>query len=275
MMLMEVTLFSSRFLLLFVGAATCAGYTFLRLAGLRDKQENSTSEMLDWVRKFKYYLGALLMISGSVAIYALFHLSETQQIIIATFSTVGLFYGIPCIPYKGKLIPLRQIPYLKVFLVAIVWTTITCVTVFATSFPILVRPQYLLFSVMTFIYIFALTMVFDIRDYEFDKGLNIKTIAHTLGIEKTKSLAKYLLILYIVLGFFFYIYIPCDIYYPNFFRSYNLPAYIGFLVGGLGSIFIIKNITKQSSETVYTFQLDGIIILQSVFILLIYLMNYF
>lgn len=275
MRLMEVTLSSSRFLLLFVGAATCAGYTFLRLAGLRDKHENSTSEMLDWVRRFKYYLGGLLMVSGSVAIYALFHLSEAQQIIIATFSTVGLFYGIPCIPYKGKLIPLRQIPYLKVFLVATVWTTITCVTVFATSFPILVRPQYLLISIMTFIYVFALTMVFDIRDYEFDKGLNIKTIAHSLGIEKTKSLAKYLLILYIILGFFFYVYIPCNIYYPDFFRSYNLPAYIGFLVGGLGSIFIIKNITKQSPEKVYTFQLDGIIILQSVFILLIYLMNYF
>lgn len=275
MRLMEVTISSSRFLLLFVGAATCAGYTFLRLAGLRDKHANSTSEMLDWVRRFKYYLGGLLMVSGSVAIYALFHLSEAQQIIIATFSTVGLFYGIPCIPYKGKLIPLRQIPYLKVFLVATVWTTITCVTVFATSFPILVRPQYLLFSIMTFIYVFALTMVFDIRDYEFDKGLYIKTIAHSLGIEKTKSLAKYLLILYIILGFFFYVYLPCNIYYPDFFRSYNLPAFIGFLVGGLGSIFIIKNITRQSPETVYTLQLDGIIILQSVFVLLIYLMNYF
>jgi 4-hydroxybenzoate polyprenyltransferase len=274
MMLMNVTLFSSRFLLLFVGTATIAAYTFLRLAGLREKHPNTSSDMLDWVRKYKYFLGASFMLHAGIAVYAFLHLNDAQQMIIACMGTIGLFYGIPCIPYKGKLRPLRQIPFLKVFLVSISWTMITCVSVYATSFPVLVRPQYLLLSIMTFLFIFALTLVFDIRDYEFDKEIDMTTIAHAVGIEKTKSIAHYLLVLYCLLGFIFYIYMPIDIYYPNFFKSYNLPVFVGFLVGGLGGIFIIQKLTQQSKESVYTFQLDGIIILQSVFILLTYLMNY-
>ncbi len=274
MMMMDVTLYSSRYLLLFVFVSTIAAYTFLRLVGLREKHPNTSSVMLDWVRKYKYFLGASFLLNAGAAIYAFLQLNDAQQMIIASMGTIALFYGIPCIPYKGKLRPLRQIPFLKVFLVSLTWTMITCVSIYAVSFPILVRPQFLLLSVMTFIFIFALTLVFDIRDYEFDKEIEIQTIAHKYGIEKTKSIAHYLLVLYCFIGFIFYIYLPISTFYPNFFRSYNLPVYVGFLVGGLGSIFIIKKLSLKSPESAYTFQLDGIIILQSVFILLIYLMNY-
>jgi 4-hydroxybenzoate polyprenyltransferase len=110
---------------------------------------------------------------------------------------------------------------------------------------------------------------------EYDKEVQVKTISHTLGIDKTKWFSIGLLILYIVLSFMFYIYIPCDIKYQTFFRSFNLAIFTASLAGGLAAIFIVKSIKKEAKESVFTLELDGVIIAQSVFMIAIYSVYYF
>ncbi len=268
---------NAKYLLLFNFFATIFIYTFIRLIGLRENHVTVKSELMDWVRKYKVALIIWATVCLVISIYAFFHLFVVQIYIIIFLGLVSVLYAIPIYKSGNEWKSLRHIPYLKTFIVALVWAflSVSCVFVYADMFPIIIRPQHVLLFIIDFIFILGLTIPFDIRDMAYDKEGNVQTIAHQLGLAKTKTLSIILLASYIVLSFIFYIYIPCDIDYKLFFRSYNLAIFMAVLLGGLGAIYIIKDIHENSSEQVFTFELDGMIIAQSVFMIGIYAIYYF
>jgi 4-hydroxybenzoate polyprenyltransferase len=271
-----LSLSNAKYLLVFNFFATVFIYTFIRLLGLREKHPQATSEMLDWVRKNKIVLILWTIVSGIISIYWLYHLHRSQQYIILSLGALSILYAMPVYKSNGIWKSLRHIPYIKTIIVAIVWSVLTVICVVANTemYPVLIRPQHILLTIINFIFILALTIPFDIRDIAYDSEVAVKTIAQKLGIEQTKKLSIGLLILYMVLSFILYIYWPCYIYYPEFFRSFNLATFVAAMFGGLGSIFIIKNISASSDEQVYTFQIDGMIVVQSIFMILIYSIYY-
>ena len=273
----QLSIFGSKYLLLFVFFATTAAYTFIRLIGLREKHPNASSEMIDYVRANKTLLSIWAILCALITGYCFYKLFMVQMIIILFAGLLSALYAIPIYKHKNEWHSLRQIPYLKTILVALVWSlmTVSCVLVYADMYPVIVRPQHVLLFFINFIFIWALTIPFDIRDMEYDKEIEVKTISHLLGVEKTKWFSIGLLIVYLILSFMFYIYIPCDIKYQTFFRSFNLAVFTASLAGGLAAIFLIKSITTQSKESVFTIELDGIIIAQSVFMIAIYSVYYF
>lgn len=192
----------------------------------------------------------------------------------------GLLCGLYAVPiYKSGMQwkSLREVPYIKTIIVAIVWSMlcVSCVMVQADMYPVIVRPQHILLFTINFFFILGLTIPFDIRDMEYDKEAGVKTISHLIGVEKTKKLSIGILVLYMILSFVFFIYIPCYINYPVFFRSFNQAIFTAAIAGGLAAIFIVKNISSTSKESVFTFELDGVIIAQSIFMIGIYSVYYF
>ena len=253
----------------FVFLATASAYTFLRLIGLREKHEQAQSEFMDWVRKYKSPLILWTGITAAAALYFFFQLNFARQLVLASSMLVSVLYGIPCIPFKGKLRPLRQLPYIKTILVAITWMLTTAVSVYADRWPIQVRPQDILLCLFVFTFIIGLTIPFDIRDANWDKEIELPTLAHLLGVKRTRQLALATLILYLIIGFGLFVFLPCYINYPAFFRSYYLAAYVGVLFGGIGAFIIVQKIDENSPDHYFTFRIDGMIIIQSIAIILI------
>jgi len=88
---------------------------------------------------------------------------------------------------------LRNIPYLKIYLIAIVWV-FACIV-----FPILyentiLQVQHVGLFVAFFFYLLGITIPFDIRDFQYDPK-SLKTIPQLIGVEKAKQLAILLLCL--------------------------------------------------------------------------------
>ena len=268
---------NAKYLLVFNTFATIFIYTFIRIIGLREKHPTASSEMIDWVRKNKNLLIVWSVLCFAIAIYCLFHLYIVQIYIVLILGLVSVLYIIPIYKSANEWKSLRQIPYIKTVLVALVWAflTVSCALVYADMYPVIIRPQHILLFIINFLFILGLTIPFDIRDLSYDKEGNLKTIAHLLGIANTKKLSIIILVLYIILSFLFYIYIPCDIDYKLFFRSYNLAIFMAVLLGGLGAIYIIKDLSDTTKEQVFTFELDGLIIAQSIFMIAIYSVYHF
>ncbi len=95
------------------------------------------------------------------------------------------------LPLFGK--RLRDLDYLKIFLIATAWTWISSI-----------NPQILdirharidwLIVLERFVFILGITIPFDIRDLEIDTKQGIKTLVSLLGVKRSKLLAILLLVL--------------------------------------------------------------------------------
>ena len=94
---------------------------------------------------------------------------------------------------------LRDIPFIKIILIALSWAAVTVLIPAYLNQVFLVNAVWVLF-ILNFTYIFALVIPFDIRDLDFDEP-DKKTIPQLLGIKTAKYTAIILLIICGVLSF--------------------------------------------------------------------------
>lgn len=93
---------------------------------------------------------------------------------------ISWMYSRPFMFVGGKPFALRQVPYLKLFLIALVWTLMGVCLPHLWHDMTLNRTSVVL-MLMRFMFILAITLPFDIRDGVADKVQGIKTLAHVLG----------------------------------------------------------------------------------------------
>jgi len=113
----------------------------------------------------------------------------TPKVFIIHLIPVGIIsigYTIPFLSGKR----LRDLNFLKIFLIAIVWSYVACLPVIVEiGWTALVIP----FLFEKFFFLMAITLPFDIRDIKIDKGL--KTIPKLIGTSKSYALAQSFLFL--------------------------------------------------------------------------------
>lgn len=89
---------------------------------------------------------------------------------------------------KENLSALRNIPFLKVFLISFVWVfTVMIIPFFETGRT--VNLEVTSYSIIAFLFVFILCIPFDIRDLKLD-GDKLKTIPVVVGIKLSKYLAS-------------------------------------------------------------------------------------
>lgn len=155
---------------------------------------------------------------------------------------ISLFYSLKS---------LRDIPYLKIFLISISWGIICGII------PIILQQEYttnqiLLNSLIIVCYITAITIPFDIRDLGLDEDTK-RTIPQILGVKKSKLSSLIILGISILL-------------FSLLFSQLQLLIYVfsSIISGGL-----IYYSNKSKPDIYYSFFIDGHIILQ--FLLLFFL----
>ncbi|MBC6991453.1 UbiA family prenyltransferase [Hymenobacter sp. BT491] len=110
-------------------------------------------------------------------------------------AAISLFYSLPVVKRQGQWRGLRDVPLLKAFLIAYVWSAVTVwVPALYLSKPVGSAVVMLLFA-RRFFFILAIAVVFDIRDYTKDRLGGTRTFPVLLGVKWAKLLALAALVL--------------------------------------------------------------------------------
>lgn len=167
-------------------------YNFQRLYKL--KTETPQSTWLLWVEGKKEYLTKLTILATTIGLILMLLITSFKVNNFLLLSCLALIAIVYVVPIKGK--SLREIAGLKIFLVALVWTGLTLV------YPMLNAniPLQLYWKEISgfFLFFFAVTIPFDIRDLQFDLPMH-KTIPQVLGINGAKVLAIGLILMFFTL----------------------------------------------------------------------------
>jgi len=239
--------------------STLGIYNFCILISKPKSPEKSPYKRIRWF--FSHYrLMVTLTIVSMLSLIPLFFLISTASKILLVFLSILSFgYGLPLFSIGDQKFSLRNIPGLKLVMITLVWT-MSCVLL-----PILeaqagqlatisMRDTTILIA-KRFLFIAALAIPFDIRDLFQDKQLGLKTIPVAWGEKNAYLFCQVLLIGYVVLLFLFR-----DRGFTTDFWALTLSV---VLTGWL--IFKSK---WEKNEYYYFFYMDGVLILQYLFVII-------
>ncbi len=219
--------------------------------------EKSPYKRVRWF--FSHYrLMVTFTIVSLLSLVPLFFLVTMEARILLIFLAIlSFFYSIPIFSIGDQKFGLRNIPGLKQFLITLVWAMSTVLLPIieaeaARHTHISMRDTTVLIT-KRFLFIAALTIPFDVRDLFQDRQSGLKTVPVVWGEKKAYLFCQILLAWYIVLLFVFKGHFDADFFALTF---------VAILTGWL--IFKSK---WEKNEYYYFFYVDGVLILQYVFLL--------
>ena len=149
---------------------------------------------LMWVQRNEKSLYLATFASGLLTLSCLLLIGKVSMgsiILLLVSGVVSLFY---VIPVKGVI--MREIPYVKVYLIAFTWAVVLIV------FPMINEDKFewpvLLHGLAHALFVIAAAIPFDIRDVKFDQNSQ-KTIPQVVGIQWAKGISHILLYSFIAL----------------------------------------------------------------------------
>ncbi|RVU01564.1 hypothetical protein EOD41_06250 [Mucilaginibacter limnophilus] len=239
--------------------STLGIYNFCILISPPKKPDESPYLRVRWF--FAHYrLMVTFTIICILSLIPLFFMVSMQSKMLLVFmGIVSVCYGLPLFTLGNQKFGLRNIPGLKAFLITLVWV-LSCVLL-----PVLeaqdkhftdisMRDTFILLAKRA-LFIAALTVPFDIRDLFHDRRAGLKTVAVVWGERKAYLFCQVLLAGYIILLFMF----RNEGFSPDFFAL----TFTAFLTG-----WLIFESTWEKNEYYYFFYLDGVLILQYLFLVL-------
>lgn len=248
--------------LLFISifGATLFFYNYHRLFRKEVIYALQVSDRHQWIidnhRKLQVFalVGLLMGIGG---IYPFLTLSFLAR--FSPFILLAVFYVIPVWKENGHWFRLRDLPYIKIFLVSAVWAFVTVFLPFMTqSNTWLPDTSVWLTTIQRFVFIFAITLPFDIRDLEHDRKNQVKTFASLWGIPKLKLISRSLLVLTTVLGF-----VSFQLGF------YSISHSVALLINCASTGYLISQADEGLDEWFYAGWLDGAMLDQFFWILLL------
>lgn len=140
----------------------------------------------------------LVSIAGAAVVYIGFGLRMNAWLMLH-LALISIGYTVPIVYKAKKVKPLRSVPLLKVFLIAYVWAAVTALFPLMQAGMAVWEPEALLLFLRRFLYILALALLFDIRDYTYDRSTNTLTFPGWIGVRNTKLLSLGLLSIYVLI----------------------------------------------------------------------------
>ena len=173
-------------LLWFVFFATLFVYNFIRLVNVHSIISSSESLRHQIIYRFRTFFWIVCIGSALIGFYFFVTISENIFLPIIGLGFVSIIYGLPIYKNGSHLFRLRDVPGLKIFLIAFVWAYVT------EGLPALINgePLYFLALFERFLFIFAITIPFDIRDLNYDAS-HLATIPQYFGVNNAKWMALF------------------------------------------------------------------------------------
>lgn len=239
----------------FIFFGTLFLYALHRIVGLEKVKEFQDHGRFLVISSYKNHIVIYAGISVVAALFFFLKLQRTTQLAILLPAIISLFYVLPVFKNKKRL---RDLSYVKIFLIALVWPAITVVLP-ALELPH--SPFYFLalMGVEKFFFLLAITLPFDIRDLEIDRYNNVRTIPTRIGVDASIRLAQCFLFLSLLCALLsFYL------------GWYSFNTLIGLLIALSITALLIQFSRTAKHDYYFTGFLDGTMALQFAVVYLIY-----
>ena len=227
---------------LFVFFATIFTYNFQRIIRVSKSQKHNRK---DWTQKNKFLIYLVMIIGSVMSLYLFSKFKNNTQIAIIFSGIISLLY-----PFG-----LRTIPFSKIFVISLIWTTSTMLLLILEE-EIIFSSNVIAHLLSRFLFVFAICIPFDIRDVKYD-NIKLKTIPIVFGVSKSKLIS--------FVSLFFVIIISAFQYWNNklsveFFIAISLSCIIS-------SIFIEKS-NEKKSDFYFSFWVESLSILLYLFLVI-------
>jgi 4-hydroxybenzoate polyprenyltransferase len=179
--------------------------------------------------------------------------THVQALIFLLIAVGSLIYMMPLSINGNGLKGLRNWLFTKNIVLSLIWTIATVVFPLSGDFLSIFSNEVIFLFLRHFFFIYALTVVFDIRDISSDKKSGFKTIALMLGEQKTRLFALFSILVFVLLTIF-------D-------QNLSNPITIALLLSALFTTIIICLSGKNSPFTYFTFLVDGSMVVQFILVL--------
>ena len=174
----------------FIFYGTITGYNFVKYAGVAGLHHLSLTKNLRLIQLFSLVAFALM-------VWYVLKLDLKTLYYFVPFGLLTILYAVPL--FKKFSVNLRAIASLKIIIISLVWSGVTCLIPIAVEGVDLDSKLVLIF-IQRFLFVLVLTLPFDIRDLRFDKK-QLQTIPQLIGVERTKKLGFVLLGITMVIEF--------------------------------------------------------------------------
>lgn len=170
--------------------ATLLVYNLDRVIGTSPEDADGDSERHGWIERRRRALLGLVAFSGSGTLLMGLLLEWKIFAALIPLGLLSITYSLPILPGREQgWRRLKDVPGLKIFLIALVWgvATVTLPAWHREVLPWSAEPLWLMGERALFIFI--ITLPFDVRDLERDARAGVRTLPHLLGVERTRALA--------------------------------------------------------------------------------------
>jgi hypothetical protein len=176
----------------FILFGTITGYNFVKYAGVAKLHHKSLTDGLKIIQIFSFL--------SFLALCYFAYLVPIKTLLIAMpFCLLTVLYAVPFLSGFAK--SLRQVSYLKIIVVALVWAGFTVLIPLADAQEEITL-NIVFLMVQRFLIVIVLILPFDIRDVKYD-AISLQTIPLKIGVEKTKRLGLMLLVFSLILEYLF------------------------------------------------------------------------
>ena len=183
-------------IMLFACFSTIAVYNWQRLVRVSGQAPEAHSARHQWIEQNRSWLWTFMGTALIGSVYFLLQLSRTFQVTVAFFAVITFFYTLPWFSKTSRK-GLRELPYVKVFLIALCWAGVTAFLPLLEEGAVGWRIA-LLVATERFFFILAITIPFDVRDLPFDNAEK-KTFPQLFGVPKALNYATDALVVAFIL----------------------------------------------------------------------------
>lgn len=229
--------------------STLLVYALHRLVSASKVGDALPIERFDIVRSYQRHIWgyAGLGLMGSLGCFVL--LSRPLQIALLLPGLLSLGYVLPFWGKEGR--RLRDVHYLKIFLIAGVWAYVTVgLPALEAGIP---WPRILAMGVERSLFIFLITLPFDLRDARLDAYHAVKTIPTQVGVRFTRYLAMAIALLWAL---------SVALLYPA-------PQWGALWASGVLALGLVLYAPKVQHDYYYTGLLDGTMLVQAGLVVLV------
>lgn len=176
---------------LLFGSSLCLYCTHRYIGYQKLKKKDSVTGRYVSIEKLLPLYPYLFGIGLVISIFCIVQLGLEILIPLSVPAILSMLYVIPIFPQNKRL---RDLPYIKIFILALCWTWFAIWYLFPLDLSTLI---YL--AIESFCFVFAITLPFDLRDRSIDSGDNVITLANSNSTPSIKRLIIGLFLVCIVI----------------------------------------------------------------------------